>query len=58
MDYQINLNPWAIFRPLPTGHYVCVGRFRTRAAAENHRKFLHQFIPNGNFQVLFDEVSL
>jgi hypothetical protein len=50
-DYS---RPWAIIRLLPDARRYTVGRFFHRQDAEDHRRFLHRFMPAAEFEVLFD----
>lgn len=46
--------PWVIARILPNAKTYIVARFRNRQDAEDHKRFLHRFIPKAKFEVLFD----
>jgi hypothetical protein len=50
-DYS---RPWAIIRLLPEARRYTVARFFNRQDAEDHRRFLHRFMPAAEFEVLFD----
>jgi hypothetical protein len=50
-DYS---RPWAIVRLLPDLRRYTVARFFNRQDAEDHRRFLHRYMPASEFQVVFD----
>jgi hypothetical protein len=50
-DYS---RPWAIVRLLPDLRRYTVARFLHRQDAEDHRRFLHRYMPASEFQVVFD----
>jgi hypothetical protein len=50
-DYS---RPWAIIRLLPDARRYTVARFVNRQDAEDHQRFLNQFMPAAEFAVLFD----
>jgi hypothetical protein len=50
-DYS---RPWAIIRLLPNARRYTVARFFNRQDAEDHRRFLHRFMPAAEFEVLFN----
>jgi hypothetical protein len=51
VDYS---RPWAIIRLLPDARRYTVARFFNRQDAEDHRRFLHRFMPAAEFEVVFD----
>jgi len=53
--YKMNLTQWAVFRCLPPSTNLCVKRFRRRQDAEAYLRILRGMIPDGNFQVVFDQ---
>ena len=46
--------PWAIARLLPNAQAIIVARFRNRQDADDHKRLLHRFIPNAEFEIIFD----
>ncbi len=46
--------PWAIVRILPKAQCCTVARFRNRADADDHARFLRRFIPKAEFEIIFD----
>ncbi|AFZ16459.1 hypothetical protein [Allocoleopsis franciscana] len=49
-----NDRPWAIARLLPNARTIIVARFRNRQDAHDHKRLLHRFIPNAQFEIIFD----
>jgi len=49
-----NDRPWAIARLLPKAQAIIVARFRNRQDAHDHKQLLHRFIPNAQFEIIFD----
>jgi putative acetyltransferase len=49
-----NDRPWAIARLLPNAQAIIVARFRNRQDAHDHKRLLHRFIPNAQFEIIFD----
>ena len=45
---------WAIVRLLPNAQTIIVARFRNRQDADDHKRLLHRFIPNAEFEIIFD----
>ncbi|WP_414625190.1 hypothetical protein [Calothrix sp. CCY 0018] len=52
-SHRTALSPWAIFRWLPSGHPVCIGRFRKRGDAEEHLR-LHRISSPSRMEIVFD----
>jgi hypothetical protein len=50
-DYS---RPWAIIRLLPNAQRYTVARFFNRQDAEDHKRFLHRYMPAAEFEILFD----
>jgi hypothetical protein len=50
-DYS---RPWAIVRLLPDAQRYTVARFFNRQDAQDHRRFLHRYMPAAEFEVIFD----
>jgi hypothetical protein len=50
-DYS---RPWAIIRLLPNTQRYTVARFFNRQDAEDHKRFLHRYMPAAEFEILFD----
>lgn len=50
-DYS---RPWAIVRLLPDARRYTVARFFNRQDAQDHRRFLHRYMPAAEFEVIFD----
>jgi len=46
--------PWAIVRLLPNAQAIIVARFRNRQDANDYKRVLHRFIPNAEFEIIFD----
>ncbi len=46
--------PWAIARLLPNAQAIIVARFHNRQDADDHKRLLHRFIPNAEFEIIFD----
>jgi hypothetical protein len=46
--------PWTLVRLLPNAQHYTVGRFYSRAEAENHKRFLGKWMPAAEFEVVFD----
>ena len=46
--------PWVIARLLPNAQAIIVARFRNRQDADDHKRLLHRFIPNAEFEIIFD----
>jgi len=53
-DYS---RPWAIVRLLPNLQRYTVARFFNHQDAEDHRRFLHPYMPASEFQVVFDVLN-
>jgi hypothetical protein len=45
---------WVIARLLPNAQAIIVARFRNRQDADDHKRLLHRFIPNAEFEIIFD----
>ncbi|MBW4545121.1 MAG: hypothetical protein KME25_11840 [Symplocastrum torsivum CPER-KK1] len=52
--YPQENRPWAIIRLLPNAQTIIVARFRNRQDADDHKRLLHRFIPNAEFEIIFD----
>ncbi|MBD2014810.1 hypothetical protein H6F96_12640 [Microcoleus sp. FACHB-53] len=50
--------PWTLVRLLPNAQHYTVGRFYSRAEAENHKRFLGKWMPAAEFEVVFDETTV
>jgi len=46
--------PWIIVQLLPNAQRYVVARFHSRVEAQHHQRFLSRFIPNGEFEVVFE----
>jgi len=46
--------PWLIVQLLPNAQRYVVARLSSRVEAEHHQRFLHRFIPDVEFEVIFD----
>jgi len=53
-SYPEENRPWAIVRLLPNAQAIIVARFRNRQDADDHKRLLHRFIPNAEFEIIFD----
>jgi len=53
-SYPEENRPWAIVRLLPNAQAIIVTRFRNRQDADDHKRLLHRFIPNAEFEIIFD----
>lgn len=53
-SYPQGNRPWAIARLLPNAQAIIVARFRNRQDADDHKRVLHRFIPNAEFEIIFD----
>jgi hypothetical protein len=53
-SYPEGNRPWAIARLLPNAQAIIVARFRNRQDADDHKRLLHRFIPNAEFEIIFD----
>jgi hypothetical protein len=53
-NYPGGNNPWAIVRLLPKAQAIIIARFRNRQDADDHKRLLHRFIPNAEFEIIFD----
>ncbi|HEY9610407.1 hypothetical protein [Allocoleopsis sp.] len=53
-SYPEGNRPWAIARLLPNAQTIIVARFRNRQDAHDHKRLLHLFIPNAEFEIIFD----
>ncbi|HEY9606527.1 MAG TPA: hypothetical protein V6C85_33270 [Allocoleopsis sp.] len=49
-----NDRAWAIARLLPNAQAIIVARFRNRQDADDHKRLLARFIPNAEFEIIFD----
>lgn len=49
-----NDRPWAIARLLPNARTIIVARFHNRQDADDHKRLLHRFISNAEFEIIFD----
>jgi len=59
LSYRDRLNHWAVVRLSPNAQKNVVqknvvARFRSRADADGHLRFLRKSVPDGNFLVSFD----
>ncbi|MGB6297009.1 MAG: hypothetical protein WBF90_12615 [Rivularia sp. (in: cyanobacteria)] len=52
-SYRTTLSPWAIYRWLPSGQPVCLGRYRKRKDAEGHLRLLRSESPS-RMEIVFD----
>jgi hypothetical protein len=50
--------PWTLVRLLPNAQHYTIGRFYSRAEAENHKRFLGKWMPAAEFEVIFDETTV
>ncbi|MBE9125606.1 MULTISPECIES: hypothetical protein [unclassified Coleofasciculus] len=50
----IDPKPWVVFRLLPTQN-IEVARYVNRQDADEHKRILSRFIPDGSFETIFDE---
>jgi len=50
--------PWTLVRLLPNAQHYTIGRFYSRAEAENHKRFLGKWMPMAEFEVIFDETTV
>jgi putative acetyltransferase len=48
------VHPWAIVRLLPNAQCYTVARFYNRQDAQDHRRFLHRWMPAAEFEIVFD----
>ena len=48
------VRPWAIVRLLPNAECYTVARFYNRQDAQDHRRFLHRWMPAAEFEIVFD----
>ncbi len=48
------VRPWAIVRLLPNAQCYTVARFYNRQDAQDHRRFLHRWMPAADFEIVFD----
>ena len=48
------VRPWAIVRLLPNAQCYTVARFYNRQDAQDHRRFLHRWMPVAEFEIVFD----
>jgi putative acetyltransferase len=39
---------------LPNAQAIIVARFHNRQDADDHKRLLHRFIPNAEFEIIFD----
>ncbi|OLT61488.1 hypothetical protein [Moorena bouillonii] len=46
--------PWALMRLLPKCQRYTVARFFNRQDAHNHLRFLDRYMPEAEFEVVFD----
>lgn len=46
--------PWLIVRILDSNKPYTVARFANRQDADDHLRFLHRFIPNAVFEIMFE----
>ncbi|MBD1804188.1 hypothetical protein H6F98_01695 [Microcoleus sp. FACHB-SPT15] len=53
-SYSQENRPWAIIRLLPNAQAIIVARFRNRQDADDHKRLSHRFIPNADFEIIFD----
>jgi putative acetyltransferase len=53
-SYPEGNHPWAIARLLPNAQTIIVARFHNRQDADDHKRLLHRFIPNAQFEIIFD----
>ena len=49
-----SVRPWAIVRLLPNAQCYTVARFYNRQDAQDHRRFLHRWMPAADFEIVFD----
>ncbi|MEO0406464.1 MAG: hypothetical protein AAF289_03840 [Cyanobacteria bacterium P01_A01_bin.135] len=56
--YRQRLNHWAVVRLLPNMQRSVLTRFRTRSDADGHLTFLRNHMPQSQFQVVFDPLSI
>ncbi len=49
--------PWAIVRLLPDARHYTIARFFNRQDAHDHLRMLNRFMPDANFQIVFDAVD-
>jgi len=54
MNYSICLKPWAVARQLPSGRWIIIARYRSRADADGHLRVLRQRVPHLLFKVVFE----
>lgn len=53
-SYSQENRHWVIARLLPNAQAIIVARFRNRQDADDHKRLLHRFIPNADFEIIFD----
>ncbi|MEQ8538805.1 MAG: hypothetical protein RIB93_15325 [Coleofasciculus sp. D1-CHI-01] len=46
--------PWTLVRLLPNAQHYTVARFYSRTEAQNHQRFLAKWMPDAQFEVVFD----